>query len=372
MQVLSEITDHRQAQGKRHPLSAILALSIAAMLCGYRSYSAISEWGRNYGKEFLQALGFTREKPPCAATIYNVYRLLDHEELEGKLGHWADALMRLTEEEAEDFEQLCLDGKTLRGSRQQGAPAAHLLSALGKRLGLTLGQVAVDERTNEIGVVKQLLHGLILEGRVLTCDALLTQRHVAETVIAQGGDYVMAVKGNQATLEAEISEVFDNKGLFGELIQTAQTIDYGHGRIEERRLSATTALTGYCDWPGMEQVLEIHREVTRKKSGAHRTETVYGITSLRAEEADAAKLLGIVRGHWAIENQSHYVRDVTFDEDRSQVRVGSVPQVMACLRNTAIGMMRLIGETNIAAACRRFAARPWMALSLLGIPAKIK
>lgn len=372
MDVLSDITDPRQAKGTRHPLKAILALSVAAMLCGYRSYSAIAEWGRNYGDEFLQALGFRRRKAPCAATFFNVYGRLDEEELERKLGAWAEGLSELTQAETELLEQTCLDGKSLRGSRKQGAPAAHLLSALGRRLGMTLGQVAVSDKTNEIGVVLDLLKTLMLEGKVVTCDALLTQREVAEEITARGGHYVMIVKGNQPTLQAEIKELFEQKGAFQTEIETSVMIDQGHGRIEERRLSATSMLKDYCDWPGLQQVFEIERRVTKKKTGAQRTEVVYGLTSLRAEVASAEKLLEIVRGHWTIENKSHWVRDVTFDEDRSQVRTGNIPQVMTSLRNTAIGIMRLIGETNIAAACRKFAARPWTVLALIGVPGRIK
>ena len=138
MDVLSDIRDPRQAQGRRHPLKAILALSVAAMLCGYRSYSAIAEWGHHYGAELLQALGFTRRKAPCAATFFNVYQKLDEAELERKLGAWAEGLIHLTQEEAEVPEQTCLDGKSLCGRRKQGAQSAHLLAALGQRLGMTL------------------------------------------------------------------------------------------------------------------------------------------------------------------------------------------------------------------------------------------
>jgi len=111
----------------------------------------------------------------------------------------------------------------------------------------------------------------------------------------------------------------------------------------------------------------VERSVTIKKSGAQRHEVVSGVTSLGPEQAGPERVLGLVRQHWEIENKVHWVRDVTFDEDRSQVRCGSIPQVMAAFRNTAIGLMRRAGETNIAAACRRFAAQPWSALALIGI-----
>jgi predicted transposase YbfD/YdcC len=124
---------------------------------------------------------------------------------------------------------------------------------------------------------------------------------------------------------------------------------------------------GYSDWPGLAQVFQLERSTTRKNTGEQRHEVVYGVTSLCPERADPERLRRLVRQHWLIENQVHGVRDVTFDEDRSQVRVGSIPQVMAACRNTAIGLMHWAGETNIAAACRRFAAQPWLAFALIGI-----
>ena len=147
----------------------------------------------------------------------------------------------------------------------------------------------------------------------------------------------------------------------------AETVDAGHGRIEQRRLPTRDVLVGYSHWPGLAQVFQLERQVIVKKTGEVREERVAGVTSLAPERADAARLFALVRGHGHIEHTSHWVRDVTFDEDRSQVRCGSIPQAMAALRNTVIGLMRWAGETNIAAACRRFAAQPWAALALLGI-----
>jgi len=124
-------------------------------------------------------------------------------------------------------------------------------------------------------------------------------------------------------------------------------------------------LVDYTDWPGLQQVFQLQRRFTFKKSGHQFEETVYGVTSLK--EASPSRLLEYIRQHWHIENKSHWVRDVTFDEDRSQVRCGSIPQVMAGLRNIVIGLMRYCGESNIAAACRRFAAQPREALEMVGI-----
>lgn len=364
---LHEIPDPRYPQGRRHPLGAILTLICVAMLCGYRSYSAMADWGRCYGQKLVRALGFTRDQTPCAATLYHVLRQLDGALVEATLGAWAESVLTALPPVSGELDARAIDGKTLRGSRKQGAPAVHLLSALSHRLGLTLWQQAVADKTNEIPILEEVLQSLVLEGRVITVDALLTQRTIAHRIVESGGDYVMLVKGNQAQLQHDIHLVFHDPSAGAEARAVIETVDSGHGRIEERRLTASTALTGYSDWPGLAQVFSLKRHVTSKKRGEQHHEMVYGITSLGPDRADPACLLHLVRGHWQIENKVHWVRDVTFDEDRSQVRCGRIPQVLAAFRNTAIGLMHCAGQTNIAAACRRFAAQPWTALALIGI-----
>jgi len=366
--ILSEIPDLRKAKGKRHPLPAILALTCVSTMCGYKGYRAFAEWGRNYGKELMKALGFTHEKGPCAATFSNIFRWLNVELFEEKLGGWAEGVLRaLVAVSGNSIDSISLDGKTAKGSKKQGCSTSHFLSAVAHGVGLTLGQCGVDSKTNEIGVVHEVLKSLILEGRVVTMDALLTQRRVAEDILAGGGDYVMIVKENQQKLLDDVKTVFH--GPCSHLLKTssAETVDAGHGRIEERHLTISDELSDYSDWPGLHQVFQLTRTATLKKTGKIRKETVYGITSLTPQQADAARLMNLVRCHWHIENKSHWVRDVTFGEDKSQVRCGNAPQVMAAFRNTAIGLARSVGKTNIAAACREFAAKPALAMKLIGI-----
>jgi len=366
IEVFAALPDFRQPRGKRHPLTAIFALACCAMLCGYRSYSAIAEWGRNYGVRIAQALGFTHA-PPGAATLHTIFRHVNRDEFEAHLGAWADRVVGSLPRAPEMPEvAIALDGKTLRGSKKQGAPGTHLLSALAHRVGVTLAQCAVDDKTNEITAVEALLCQLVLEGRIVTMDALLTQRHVAQTIVDKGGDYVMIVKDNQPQLRADIELVFTLPPA-GDPQATAHMVDIGHGRIEQRNITTSEALIGYSDWPGLAQVFELGRNVMFPKTGKERVEVVYGVTSLRSERATPERLLTLVRGQWQIENKSHWVRDVTFDEDRSQVRCGNIPQVMAALRNTAIGLLRGAGYPNIAAACRQLAAQPLQALALIGI-----
>jgi len=366
IEVFSDIPDFRQSRGKRHPLSAILGLACCAMLCGYRSYSAIAEWGRNYGTDIAHALGFTHHTP-CAATLHTIFRSIDREAFEAKVGAWAESLVATVPAVPEAPEiAIAVDGKTLRGSKKQGAPETHLLSVLAHEVGLTLTQQAVAAKTNEITEVETVLGAIVLSGRIVTMDALLTQRQVAQTIVEAGGDYVMIVKENQPQLKADIELVFTLPPV-GDRQESTRTVDVGHGRIETRNLTTSEALVGYSDWPGLAQVFEVGRHVITKKTEKERVEVVYGVTSLSPERATPNRLLELVRGHWGIENKSHWVRDVTFDEDRSQVRCGNIPHIMAALRNTAIGLLRWAGHTNIAAACRRLAAQPAQALALIGI-----
>ena len=364
---LHEIPDPRQARGRRHPLAAILALTCVAMLCGSRSYSAIADWGRCYSQKLPRALGFTHDKTPCAATLHHVLRQLDGPLVEAALGAWAERVLTALPPAAGELEAIAIDGKTLRGSRTQGAPAVHLRSALSHRLGLTVWQQAVADKTNAIPVMEDVLRGLLLDERVITVDALLTQRAIAPKLVEGGGDYVMIVQGNQPQWPHDIRLVFQEPRARTETITACDMVDHGHGRLEERRLTTSPALVEYSDWPGLAQVFQVERRVTVKKSGAQREAVVYGVTSLSPDRAGPEGLLHLVRQHWQIENKVHWVRDVTFDEDRSQVRCGSIPQVMAACRNTALGLMHWAGETNIAAACRRLAAQPWLALALIGI-----
>ncbi len=367
VEVVAEIPDVRQARGKRHPLPAVLLLSFAAMLCGYRSYAAIAEWGRNYGPELLRRLGFPRATPPCAATLYLIFKRLDARVLDATLGVWAEEVLAALPAAEGVREAIALDGKTLRGSRKQGAPGAHLLSALSHRLGLTLGQEAISTKKGEQTALYTLLDSLLIEGRVLTMDSLHTSRRVARTIAQRGGFYVMVVKDNQPQLREDIATLFAEPEMVQDTFTHAATLQSSHGRVERRRLTASTALVGFSTWPALQQVFRIERNVITKTTGECRHEIVYGVTNLCASQASAAALLHYVQHHWSIETKSHWVRDVTFDEDRSQVRTGAIPQVLATLRCATLGLLRAHGATNIAAACRRYAAQPWAALALLGL-----
>jgi predicted transposase YbfD/YdcC len=367
-QALSDVPDFRQAQGRRYELLPILLLACVAVMCGCRSESAIADWGYNYGSTWLGRLGFTRSRGPRQPTLHRIFKGINYRLLERALKGWAQAVLNcLPNGDAEPLHGWAIDGKTLRGSAKQGAKDAHLLSCLSQSLGIVVAQVAVADKTNEITQVADLIEGLILTGKVLTGDALLTQRAISEDIIKQGGDYLLVVKENQPQLLDDIKMSFLDYWWLRDTMRAGRLTDQHGNRTHEWRLQAATLLEGYSRWPGLRQVLKLERTVSNKLSGEVRREVAYAITSLGPEQASPVELIKLWRGHWHIENRLHGVRDVTFDEDRSQIRAGHIAQVMAAFRNAAISLMRLMGANNIAAACRLYAAQPSLALAAVGL-----
>ena len=336
----------------------MLGLACVALLCGRQTILGIAEWVNDYGKPYLKRLGFTYPKPPGQATWYRVLGEIDWAELEAQTYKWAQQVLRVLADNS-TLPGIAIDGKTLRGSKQQGAADAHLLSAVGHQLAVTLIQVAVADKTNEIPTVIELLSHLVVEGHVFTMDALLTQREIAETLLARQGDYVFVVKDNQPHLREDLELLFTAPPprVRSDRWPTAASEDLAHGRLEIRRLQATTALNDYLDWPGVQQVFQLVRQRTDKKAGTASIETTYGITSLSPSQASAAQLLTLLRQHWTIENRVHWVRDVVFAEDAAQTRRGHLPHIMATLRNTVISLLHAHGIQDITRARRRFAAR---------------
>lgn len=363
-EALAEIADFRQASGKRYELTSLLLLACVAMMCGASSEQAIADWGANYGPRWLRRLGIHRARGPSQATIHRVLKGIDCRALEAALSRWSQQVVR--ELGGGALQGVALDGKTLRGAKRQGATDVHLLSLYAQQLGVVVKQVAVSDHHNELSQQEDLLAGLVLDGYVITADALATHQDTARRITAQGGDYLLVVKANQPTLQAEIEFVFQTTTLQAQ-VETVTTTDLQGGRIETRTLQSSEALAGWEGWAGLAQVLRLTRTVTEKKTGQTRQELVHARCSLSRQRATTAQLLAFWRGQWTIENRLHWVRDVTFGEDRSQVRTQRLPQVMAALRNTALGLLRLRGEENIAAACRRYAARPSLAFAAVGL-----
>lgn len=368
---LAQVPDPRDPRGVRHPLPAILSMLTCALLCGARSLAAVADWGRDHSGTLTVALGFTRPKTPCGATLHNLLQKVDWTALERPLRQWAEAVLTTLPQPKEPEvipspEAVALDGKILRGALKLEAEVVALVSALSHRLGLTLGAVEISD-ADEIGAVETLLENLVLTGRVVTLDALHTQRKTAELILSGGGHYVMAVKGNQPQLEAAVrKQLAGAASEAGDWARAAES-HRGHGRLETRELVAVSVSAAAVAWPGAAQVFRLERLAWRGPKNERAEETVYGVTSLPRAVAGPAELLGYVRGHWSIENRSHWVRDVTFAEDASHLRTGKLPQTLALFRMVALNCLRRTGARNIARETRRLAARPWECLRHLGL-----
>jgi predicted transposase YbfD/YdcC len=260
-----------------------------------------------------------------------------------------------------------VDGKALRGTRHHTADgqALHLLAVVDVQAGVVLGQLGVDGKTNEITQFAPLLEELDLVGCVVTADALHTQREHAEFLVAEkGAHYILVVKKNQPALYAQLKNLPWRQIPVGHRAR-----DRGHGRVESRSLQAVTVSSRAgkgLQFPHATQALRITRRVRPLDGGKWRTVTVYAITSLATHQARPAELAAWIRGHWRIE-ALHHIRDVTYAEDHSQVRTGSGPQVMACMRNLTIGILKLDGHPNIAAARRHHARDATRAVTTLGL-----
>ncbi len=187
LEALKQVPDFRSRHGRRYSLEAVLALGVAAMLCGYNTYGAMAEWGKNYGAELAGALGFERGRTPSVGTLFAVFSQVDKHALHQALFAWNEQVLASLPVGSAPWQATSVDGKTLRGSAKQQALDPHLLSAVRHGLGLTRGQEAVSDKENEIPAMKRLLQGLVVKGEVFTMDALLTQKDVARQIVSKGG-----------------------------------------------------------------------------------------------------------------------------------------------------------------------------------------
>jgi predicted transposase YbfD/YdcC len=344
--VLGEVADPRHRRGVRYRLAVILGLAVCAVLAGARSFTAIGEWAADADQDTLRTLGVTGVVPSEPAFRRTLQRL-DAGAFDDLAGKWA---ARRAEPGPKARRVIAVDGKTLRGSGHGEEGRRHLLAAFDHARGVVLGQVEVGAKTNEIPMFSALLDRMDVQDAVVTADALHAQRSHAEYLAGPGAHYLLIVKRNQPGLHAQLA------ALPWRDVPVAYTkAERGHGRTERRTLKITSVAAGLA-FPRAAQAIRITRR--RKVKGKWSAETCYAVTSLTMTQASAARLAAIIRGHWGIEDRLHWVRDMDFDEDRSQVRTASGPRIMASLRNLVITILRLAGATSIAAALRYHARRP--------------
>lgn len=350
---LQTVPDPRDRRGVRYSLAGILALAVTATVAGCRSFAAIGEWAAETAADKLASFGLVSGSAPDESTLRKLFARIDADALDRALGVW----MWTRTFTVDRRRVIALDGKTVRGARTRpDGKAPHLVAAFDHGAGAVLGQVAVDAKSNEIPAARTLLGQLDLDGAVVTLDAMHTQTDTATAITGAGGDYVFTVKANMPTLHQKLKKLpWKDMPAY-----TATVTDRG------RRVTRTIKVADVPDWidfPGAAQVAQLRRTVTDK--AAKTVEVVYLITSASHNAAPPQRLAAWVQGHWAIENRLHWVRDVTFGEDDSQVRTGQAPRVMATCRNLAISMLRIAGWDNIAAGLRHHARHPDHAFALV-------
>jgi predicted transposase YbfD/YdcC len=365
---LEQLADQRKARGKRYPLAVLLLLIILAKLAGEDQPHGIAEWARERQDALIELLPLTRASLPCANTYrHAASRAVKPDELQklvsAFLGSQAQAGVCVL---------LCIDGKTMRGTLcPSNESGVHLLAAYLPDDCLVLLQVQVDVKSNEITAAPQLLKSLDLRGKVVMGDAMHTQRAISVQIVQAGGDYLWVAKENQHTLRADIERLFlpevcgagssPQPTDFAVARQSAK----GHGRIEVRRLTASSLLHGYADWPALAQVFKLEREVRTPDNATVRREVVYGLTSLTRAEAGPARLLELTRAYWGIENGLHYRRDVTLHEDATRMQNEKAAQVWAALNNLLVGLLPRLAFNDLPQLRRHCAAHLEQAVDLL-------
>jgi len=371
---VAQVPDSRSKRGQRFAWSYLLAILTAGLSAGQTTMLDIAEWAQHHGAELIAQLEPKCPRIPSVATLRRVLEDADAPTVEQQVAEHNQAL-DAADGTAGSVRALngqvlrgqSVDGKDVRGVRAYGNPH-FLVSLVRHQSAYVLGQAVVDEKTNEITAVPDLLAGRNLSGTVTTMDALLTQSAVAWQILNQGGHYLMIVKKNQPNLYRAVELLFQTPPVPARPGEALVHSYHGkeHGRREQRTLESSIALHGYLDWPGVAQVLRRTCRRVSTSTGQVESETTYGITSLTRDLAGPALLERFWRGHWTIENRLHYVRDETLGEDRCQIHIGSAPQVLAALRNGILTLLRYHGWSNIAAANRHYAANPQKALQLLG------
>jgi len=337
----SRIEDKRSPEGVAHKLNEILLLCVCATIAECDSFDAIADWGNDH-LEFLRRFLPFDWGVPSGRWLNIVMNRIDPDLFAACFMDWVRACW------PDPLDMIAIDGKTLRRShdRAKGRAALHLVSAFAANSHLVLGQEAVDDKTNETTAIPVLLAKLAagrnLEGAVVTIDAIACNPQIAQSIRDAGADYLLAVKGNQPSLQADIEAAFEAVGK-GQ-IDVAVDVDKGHGRIETRTVSVLRQvdwLDGDRRFPGEVRFADaraiVRVEARTELKDRSRSDVRYYITS---SGRSAAQLAQNVRGHWAIENTLHWTLDMTFQEDLSRVRKGHGAQNMALVRKFAFNKLR--------------------------------
>ena len=349
----SRIEDFRVERNKRHLLLDLIIVALCAMLCGADDWVEIAQFGRAKEGWFRRFLSL----PNGIAshdTFGRVFARICPKQFQECFTSWVQAACRLLPGEI-----VPIDGKTLRRShdRANGKSALHMVSAWASANRLVLGQVSTNEKSNEITAIPRLLELLEISGCVVTIDAMGCQKKIAETIIARGADYVLAVKDNQPSLSEDIRPYFEGVAAGAPALADMallETVDGDHGRIETRRHWITSDiewLRQHHPWEGLQSIgmIERRREVGDKTS----VESHYYILSL---PADVERFAQAARSHWGIENPVHWSLDVSFREDDNRARIGHSAQNLSILRRLSLNLLRQETSLKVGIKAKRLRA----------------
>jgi predicted transposase YbfD/YdcC len=333
--VFADMPDpRRETENKLHALSDILVIATCAVIGGADSWESIAEYGRSKASFFARFLSLANGTP-SPDTFARVFAKLDPAAFAAGFGKWMAAACEST-----GLVPVAVDGKSVRGSAKATATGClHLVSAWASDNRLTLGQVSVPDGSHELSAIPELLAMLELTGAIVTLDAAGCQAAIARQIREKGGDYLLAVKGNQPGLHAAVTQAFADAcaaEFDGVAYDQGATVEDGHGRHEERYVTVIHDPTGLPEgWTDATAVVQVNRE--REVDGRNVTTTHYYVSSHRG----TAKEMGeFVRGHWGIENGLHWVLDVVFREDDSRVRSGHAGANLAMIRKVAVALLR--------------------------------
>jgi predicted transposase YbfD/YdcC len=337
---LARLPDKRRGAGKRHKLAEIVTIAICGIICGADDWSGIEEYGRakeTWLREFLEL----PHGIPSHDTFGRVFRWLDPQAFEACFLAWVREVIPVTAGQV-----IAVDGKTLRRSHDQanGKAAIHLVSAWAEQNRMVLGQVKVDEKSNEITAIPELLRVVDIDGCIVTIDAMGCQHEIANLVVEKGGEYLLALKQNQGQLFEDVQELFAGaqEVNFWDLEHTfAKTTHKNHGRIEVRECWSVTDpdflhyLRGFEHWKNLRALVK--RSARRQTATGTTQEERYFLSSWKAP---AKHMLRAARSHWSIENGLHWVLDIAFREDESRVRKDHAPENLAILRRIALNLLK--------------------------------
>lgn len=339
------LCDPRGAKGKQYSLVTLLVIIFLGKLAGKDKPDEIADWAKNHEAELVGLRGLKRQQMPSHSTIRRVFHtILEEAEFDRMAQEYNQ------QEQTGAGKVLSMDGKALRGTRLADQERSDQVLSL-------------YDVQDQLVVAPRVLEQVAIAGKVITGDALHTQRAISAMIVERGGHYIWPVKTNQPRLYEDIERLLapDNpKPGFGKIstdFQTAIKVNYGHGRLEKRTIQTSSMLNDYLDWPEVGQVYRLERKFDWLRQGKvfkSSCEIEYGITSIPNVTASPAQVLLFRRWHWGVETGLHYRRDVTFREDSTRMTIGAAGRVLATVHNLVIGLIKRAGHDNAAKARRYY------------------